>query len=128
MTWIKPDGYYKDNINPYQTPEYRRNKKLVELRDKGICVRCWTLHKVIRFDVQCDHLRHIRGGEEADNSLKNLWLLCSDCHKEKGINERNGRKGFNPLKDEMGWTIREPNWFSILASGETIRFSSDTEL
>ena len=120
MAW-KNKKEYPNGTNPYHTTEYRTNRAIVMQRDFGMCVRCWQLWKVIRLDVQCDHLRNVATASgEVDNSVRNLWMLCTDCHDEKTRRESNGKTLFKQLKDDLGYAIREPNYYALVASGKTI--------
>lgn len=109
----------KETSKLYQHPEYRKNRERVVQRDFGYCVRCWVLYERMSFDVECDHYRHIKSGEEPDHSMSNLWLLCkSKCHPIKTAREANGladlAKPFGNERDADGWFVNI-NWRSIIA-------------
>lgn len=67
------------------SPRYKRNRKIVMHRAKGLCERCLTLHNRVTPAVECDHLMN-RARQGSDN-LDNLWALCKDCHAMKSARE-----------------------------------------
>ena len=60
----------------YDSPRWRRLRKLVIYRDKGLCQMC-----EIERGNEVDHKRPLRDGGR--NELDNLQLLCSSCHSRK---------------------------------------------
>ena len=68
------NNWNKETNKAYSHPEYRRNRPKVLERDCGMCVRCFHLRKMIRFDVEVDHYRNIASVEDADHSLNNIGL------------------------------------------------------
>lgn len=95
------------------TAEYRRNRPIVNKRDKGCCVRCLILFGQVINATNCDHyIPSSRGGSD---DISNLWMLCSDCHDEKTQRESNKKAGFKTVIGLDGDCITEPDWLEIIA-------------
>lgn len=93
--------------NRTTSPEFRRTRETVRLRDRGCCIRCECLHGRIVPGVDVDHaIPQSKGGGD---TIYNAGLLCSDCHVQKTQREANGYAGWHSEIDPLtGWPL--PDW------------------
>ena len=67
---------------------WMNTRRRIMQRDKFTCACCGA----IRMDHEVDHRTPLeQGGAAVDES--NLWVLCTECHKEKSRKEAQERAG-----------------------------------
>lgn len=74
--------------DPYKTPNYRRVRKAVIERDKGLCQVCLRNSKITQFNA-VDHIVPLSQGGSIDDPA-NLQCICNKCHAEKTAVESHG--------------------------------------
>lgn len=90
-----------------------RQREIVWKRDKGRCQGPYCLDSPkwsLALDVA--HIDHIKAGKNADNSLKNLRVLCRRCHVLRADSRHRGMIA-SALKDG----IIPPDWRSLIWDG-----------
>lgn len=68
-----------------RTPKWKHIRQQVLARDGYICANCGT------YGNEVDHRDNTRG--PGYDSLDNLQVLCSDCHKQKTMMESQRARG-----------------------------------
>lgn len=86
--------------NFYHSSDWQRVRRQVLQRDHKECIWCKNEGKVVRTNLEVDHIKELEFYPELALNLNNLRTLCKDCH-----NRRHGR--FNKNRREF----RRDEWW-----------------
>lgn len=91
--WSSSPEKRRRDSQAYGDPEYRKNRAIAKRRANGTCAQCGHRHA----RLECDHIAPKSVTGKADNSLKNLQMLCTGegsckCHEKKTYQQRGGSK------------------------------------
>lgn len=114
MTTTKPkkqSGWHRSNR--VSTAEYRRNRQLVIIRDRGLCIYCEVIHNRITPFDEVDHwIPQAYGG---DDDMNNLSCLCKPHHDLKTRHEAKDRIGFPfMVNPNTGYRIKPTDFAQII--------------
>lgn len=84
-TWEQYQAKKGTEKRIYQLPIWRKLRIAVINRASGLCENCYK-EGMIKTGTDVDHIIPISHGG-AEDSLSNLQLLCSECHKAKTARE-----------------------------------------
>lgn len=89
MAWKKTEAARQRDAAVYDTPEYRRNRKLAMKRDQWRCQLRFT--GCAGAASQCDHI--IQPDQGGGHGLANLRAVCKPCHAKRTAQQSNAHSG-----------------------------------
>lgn len=72
----------KDSQLFYNSKEWKKIRKRVKRRDKGLCLYCLLVNNVISTGDLVHHIVEEKEDKSLRLELDNLIMLCSSCHNE----------------------------------------------
>lgn len=83
------DKYRRDQKSKafYDSPEWRKTRQIVLVRDNYLCQDCLDKNKITPYDV-VDHIIPIKVNWSLRLELSNLRLLCHSCHAIKTAEDK----------------------------------------
>jgi 5-methylcytosine-specific restriction protein A len=73
-------------------------RHLLQQHGGAICAHCQQPHH--RDNLEVDHIKPLADG--GTDSLDNLQILCTDCHRSKSAAEHRARVQANPEHTQLG--------------------------